>query len=241
MKRKIFCGLLAAGLLAFPGTASAAENAAGNGLFLPVAETDAPLPLCANGVLPFVLGLGVNECLSFVRDFAAEQTEKDAETLAPPEWNYYNYPGRDSLDSEEKMNNHSTYIVKGRVLGSQNVVLPSENYTLTDFEVTAVYKGDGISVGDVISIEEPYYTETYTNGRRTTYRRNNYTESIIGEEYVFFLDLDDNVGRYWPSYSSLSRYPLNDEISVTFPGSDNPNYTEENYAKLRKEVLEKYH
>lgn len=72
MKRKIFCGLLAAGLLAFPGTASAAENAAGNGLFLPVAETDAPLPL----VLPFVLGLGVNECLSFVRDFAAEQTAK---------------------------------------------------------------------------------------------------------------------------------------------------------------------
>ena len=124
MKRKIFCGLLAAGLLAFPGTASAAENAAGNGLFLPVAETDAPLPLCANGVLPFVLGLGVNECLSFVRGFAAEQTEKVAESLElPEERNFYTMPGDEAiLDSEEEISNRSTYIVKGRILpGSQNI------------------------------------------------------------------------------------------------------------------------
>ncbi len=43
------------------------------------------------------------------------------------------------------------------------------------------------------------------------------------------------------SRASLSRYPVKDEISIAFPGSDNPNYTEENYNKLRKEVLEKYH
>ena len=244
MKRKIFCGLLAAGLLAFPGTASAA----GDGLFLPVAETDvilagtwtdAPLPL----VLPFVLGLGMNECLSFVRDFAAEQTEKDAETLElPEERNFYTMPGDEAiLDSEEEISSRSTYIVKGRILpGSQNISLHYEDYTLTDFEVAMVYKGDGISSGDVIQIEEPYHTETYTNGRRTTYRRNNYTESAVGEEYIFFL-AKNKKGRYFPSCTSLSRYPLNDEITVTFPGSDNPNYTEENYNKLCKEVLEKYH
>ena len=235
MKRKIFCGLLAAGLLAFPGTASAA----GDGLFLPVAETNAPLPLA----LPFVLGLGVNECLSFVRDFAAEQTEKDAETLAPPEErNFYNIPGDDIVaDSEEIIDDLSAYIIKGRVLPeSQNVALYYENYTLTDFEVTTVHKGNGISPGDIVQIKEPYHTETYTDGWVTIYRRNNYTESIVGEEYIFYLNQDKD-GTYWPSCTSLSRYPLNDEISVTFPDSYNPNYTEENYNKLRKEVLEKYH
>ncbi len=239
MKKRILLGLLAAGLLAFPGTASAA----GDGLFLPVAETDAPLPL----VLPFVLDLGVNECLSFVRDFAAEQTEKAgvekvAESLAPPEErNFYAMPGDDiTADSEEIINDLSAYIIKGHVLGSQNVVLSYDNYTLTDFEVTTVYKGNGISPGDIVQIKEPYHTETYTDGWVTIYRRNNYTESIVGESYVFYLNQDKD-GTYWPSYTSLSRYPLNDEITVTFPGSYNPNYTEENYNKLRKAVLEKYH
>lgn len=103
-----------------------------------------------------------------------------------------------------------------------------------------MYKGDGISSGDVIQIEEPYHTETYTDGWVTIYRRNNDTESIVGETYVFYLNQDKD-GTYRPLCTSLSRYPLKDEIAVTFPGSYNSNYTEENYNKLCKEVLEKYH
>lgn len=171
----------------------------------------------------------------------ANRTTNAVETHnAVEERNFYNIPGDDIIaDSEEIIDDLTTYIVKGRVLGSQNVVLSYDNYTLTDFEVTTVYKGNGISPGDIVQIKEPYHTETYTDGWVTTYRRNNYTESIVGEEYIFYLNQDKG-GTYWPSCTSLSRYPLSDEISVVFPDSDNPNYTEENYAALREEVLSKY-
>ena len=153
----------------------------------------------------------------------------------------YNITGDDQvINSEEALNERAQCIVRGEILpDSENVYLVYDNYTLTNFKVNEVYKGDGILPGDVIQIKEPYYTQTFNDGDEVIYRRNNYTDSVAGEEYIFFLraDKDDT---YWPSCTSLSRYALNDQILITFPESTNPNYTEENYEVLRSEVLNKY-
>ena len=153
----------------------------------------------------------------------------------------YNETGDDGVvNSVEVLNEHSSYIVRGEILpDSKNVYLMYDNYTLTNFKVNEVYKGDSILPGDVIQIKEPYYTQTFNDGDEVIYRRNNYTNSIVGEEYIFFFRKDKD-GSYWPSCTSLSRYALNDQILVTFLGSNNPNFTEQNYESLRNEVLNKY-
>ena len=153
----------------------------------------------------------------------------------------YNEAGDERVvNSEDVLNELALYIVRGEILpDSENVYLMYDNYTLTNFKVNKVYKGDGILLGDVIQIKEPYYTQTFNDGDEVIYRRNNYTNSIVGEEYIFFFRKDKD-GSYWPSCTSLSRYALNDQILVTFPESKNPNYTVENYQSLRNEVLKKY-
>lgn len=143
------------------------------------------------------------------------------------------------VDSEKVLDETSEYIVKGHFIGErENVEEDYIGYTLSDFMVDKVYKGDDLEQGSIIKIREPYYTQCLEDGSGITYRFEDYASSINGEEYIFFLLKRDDI--YGLPNSTLSRYPLNDNISVTFPYSNDFSFTEENYETLRNEVLNKY-
>lgn len=140
------------------------------------------------------------------------------------------------ISSLSELSNESEYIVKGKILpGSENVLTDYSGYTKTGFKIEEVYKGT-LNKGDIIDIREPYYTSIYDENAVTTHREDYYA-SQVGEDYILFLYKQPKSGLYGLSYSTLSRYSLDDNETVKFDNSNNEIFSEKNYNQIKSEVL----
>jgi hypothetical protein len=86
----------------------------------------------------------------------------------------------------EGLERRATNIVRGRIMNDARMVLRvngriTTGNNLVSFEIYEVIKGD-LSVGDVITISEPYYIVD-----RRFFTHSNYMPSIPYQEYIFFL------------------------------------------------------
>lgn len=140
-----------------------------------------------------------------------------------------------SLDDIE---NEAEWIIKAKVLKSEN--MPKGGmYTETDVEITDVYKGN-LNVGDVITIVELYCTNE--EGREI--RRDGYSASTLGEEYVFYLDTQYKDGTYGITGTVFGRYSLEDTQALNGEvDTIETNIVEEYkplYYQLKEEVINKY-
>lgn len=135
----------------------------------------------------------------------------------------------------------SSCVVKAKVLeGKENILYPGYGmgYTKINLEITDVYKGD-LKVGDIIPFAERYFIAK--DG--TEIRRDGYSASEVGKEYLFYLgELDD--GLYDPVCTVLGRYSLEDTQAL----SDDTESIEANiaeeyaplYQQLKTEVMNLY-
>ena len=145
------------------------------------------------------------------------------------------------VDSEQVLSNNSDYIVKGRTLpNKQNIATDFSGYTQTNLIVDDVFKGEGLTQGEIIQIKEPYYTRVLDSGVEKTTYYDGYTPSEEGEEYIFFLNRLDNSNDYVLTFTSLSRYTANDIVVTGIFEENSVGYSEEIYKELREAVIEKY-
>jgi len=154
-----------------------------------------------------------------------------------------------SLDDLEHL---AEYVVKGKILDAgENIHTRYSQYTKTGFEISEVYKGD-LEAGEIIYIGEDYFKETNAvDGTETTFYFNGYTESIVGEEYVFFLVKKPSFDVYGLAYSTLSRHNLgsgsdlrvSSRIAIdshTGCDGEGASFTKENYSEIKEKVSLKY-
>lgn len=145
------------------------------------------------------------------------------------------------VDSEQVLSNNSDYIVKGRILpNKQNIATDFSGYTQTNLIVDDVFKGEGLTQGEIIQIKEPYYTRVLDSGVEKTTYYDGYTPSEEGEEYIFFLNRLGNSNDYVLTFTSFSRYTANDIVVTGIFEENSVGYSEEIYKKLREAVIEKY-
>ena len=145
------------------------------------------------------------------------------------------------VDSEQVLSNNSDYIVKGRTLpNKQNIATDFSGYTQTNLIVDDVFKGEGLTQGEIIQIKEPYYTRVLDSGVEKTTYYDGYTPSEEGEEYIFFLNRLDNSNDFVLTFTSLSRYTANDIVVTGIFEENSVGYSEEIYKELREAVIEKY-
>lgn len=145
------------------------------------------------------------------------------------------------INSEDVLTDNAMYIVKGRILpNKENVLTRFFGYTQTELIVDEVYKGTGLTQGEVIKIKEPYFTDEEGTFSYKTVCKDNYIASQEGEEYVFFLNKQGNSDLFTLPFTTLSRYATNKNVIVEFPGSNNIDYSAENYNMLKDAVMEKY-
>lgn len=126
----------------------------------------------------------------------------------------------------------SVCIVKAKALEGKENVIPegsSMGYTKINLEITDVYKGD-LKVGDVIPFMERYFV----NGG-TEYRRDGYTASEVGKEYLFYLGKCDN-GLYDPVCTVFGRYSLEDTQALNDDVDPIESSVAEEYAPLYKQL-----
>lgn len=153
---------------------------------------------------------------------------------------FFRYP--DEIYSLDELESYAPYVVKGRILDEgQNMNVGGNYYTRTGFEVNKVYKGD-LESGQTIYLEEPYYQEVIAGENYTRYY-DGYTKSIVGDEYIFFLNKNSDTEEYGVVKAPLSRYNLSREDTIV-EDVDNQStkkvYTAENHSKIKEEVLQKY-
>lgn len=144
--------------------------------------------------------------------------------------------------SLDELESYAQYVVKGRIVDEgQDMHVGSHSYTRTGFEISKVYRGD-LEAGQTIYLEEPYYQEKVVDENYTRYY-NGYTKSIVGDEYIFFLDKRPDMEEYRTVMASLSRYNLSRQDTI---GEDVDNqstkkvFNAENHSKIKEEVLQKY-
>lgn len=145
------------------------------------------------------------------------------------------------IENINDIENMAQYIVKGKILDDSKNILPEygSGYTKTGLEITDVYKGD-LNTGDVITLTELYYTSK--DG--VEIRREGYSASTPGEEYLFYLGPQYEDGTYGIVCTVLGRYSLEDTQAL----SDDTESIEANiaeeyaplYQQLKTEVMNLY-
>ena len=145
------------------------------------------------------------------------------------------------IHSIDDIENIAGYVIKAKVLeGKENTSFEeySGGYTKINLEVTDVYKGD-LNIGDVIPLMERYYIED--DG--TELRRDGYSASEVGKEYLFFVGKYDD-GLYDTVCTVLGRYSLEDtQVLNGEVDTIEANIVEEYkplYYQLKEEVMNKY-
>ncbi len=145
------------------------------------------------------------------------------------------------IRSIDDIENIAGYVIKAKVLeGKENTSFEeySGGYTKINLEVTDVYKGD-LNIGDVIPLMERYYIED--DG--TELRRDGYSASEVGKEYLFFVGKYDD-GLYDTVCTVLGRYSLEDTQALNGEvDTIETNIVEEYkplYYQLKEEVINKY-
>ncbi len=141
----------------------------------------------------------------------------------------------------EDIENIAGYVIKAKALeGKENTSFGEYGggYTKINLEVTDVYKGD-LNIGDVIPLMERYYIED--DG--TELRRDGYSASEVGKEYLFFVGKYDD-GLYDTVCTVLGRYSLEDTQALNGEvDTIETNIVEEYkplYYQLKEEVINKY-
>jgi len=145
------------------------------------------------------------------------------------------------IHSIDDIENIAGYVIKAKVLeGKENTSFEeySGGYTKINLEVTDVYKGD-LNIGDIIPLMERYYIED--DG--TELRRDGYSASEVGKEYLFFVGKYDD-GLYDTVCTVLGRYSLeNTQVLNGEVDTIETNIVEEYkplYYQLKEEVINKY-
>ncbi len=85
----------------------------------------------------------------------------------------------------------------------------SYGVTISTLVITEVYKGN-ISAGDQVPLAEPYYFDD-ASGEEKLYCEGNYTPSIPGKDYVFFMSeskAERFKGIYATTGQEYGRYPV---------------------------------
>ena len=160
--------------------------------------------------------------------------------------------------SLEQLEQHSDCIVQGVLQNDAETcvtadprfewAMPSSGATKSTLTVTTILKGDGLlSIGDAISLYEPYYVYEVEGEPRLLYY-SYYCPSEPGKTYLFFLNQND-AGGYAPSGFENSRFPLPDAqargaASIDALTAEDLYLAEgvdlESYKALYREVLEAY-
>lgn len=113
-------------------------------------------------------------------------------------------------------------VIRGKVVENVEQIYrsPLTGYTLTSVEITDVYSGEK-KVGDLIEIAEDYLI--FNNGvKKVMSSGEGYLPCQIGEEYIFFLKLNDGYSlfketTYIMHNCIMGRFPVN--VSETTPAS----------------------
>ena len=170
-----------------------------------------------------------------------------------------------AIEKLEDLENLAELLVRATITAdSKNIIAkrapgyPDFGFTRTNVEVIEVFKGDA-AAGDIIGVLEPYYIGNSnhigaTNGGKdyfSTY--DGYLPSIVGQEYIFFIILNDRPsirsGYYDLVNLPLGRYPVLDhnkearDIAISSKNSDFCLTDDTNttvYRNIFAEVHQKY-
>lgn len=155
----------------------------------------------------------------------------------------------DPIENFNDLEECSKFIIKATVLpNSKNILLDDLwGYTKTKLKVNKVYQGD-IQEGEIISLSEPYFLFTFTDGKVYQSFSDNYDKSEVGREYIFFLGKYDAEDLYVLMNGTLGRYPVLKETRGVEPDIDSLSnedldlgeYDTTTYREIYSEVLEKY-
>lgn len=121
----------------------------------------------------------------------------------------------------------SDIIVKATVVpGKENKIIEADDgttvfgYTVTQLNISEVFKGDVIN-GETITITEEYYT--LANQNNVVYTQGNYMPAQENCEYIFFLKAYDTTstyaGMYFPVDLEYGKYSVNLAGEMVAPAS----------------------
>lgn len=114
----------------------------------------------------------------------------------------------------------SDLIIKAEVLDHSENILTSDKgdgITMTQVKINQILGNNDIcpdvKEGDIISIAEPYYISTNSEGTLTMFCKSGYDVSTVGGEYIFFLWFggalpEEKKGQLFSVNSVLGRYPV---------------------------------
>ena len=155
------------------------------------------------------------------------------------------------------LENLSELIVKGRILSNSESVVKNppkggiSGYTLTKVEIAEVFSGEA-SVGDIITLVEPYFEALLGDGKTYIITRSGYLPSIIEGEYILFLVKNQGSdprrnGSYEMYNTIMGRYPVPKQTNIegsAIISNQEMSLTEDtntlDYREVFEDVLDKY-
>lgn len=147
----------------------------------------------------------------------------------------------------------SDIIVKATVIpGKENKIIEADDgtivfgYTITQLDISEVFKGNAIE-GGTITITEEYYT--LANNSNIIYTQGNYMPAQENGEYIFFLKAYDEsspyTGMYFPVDLEYGKYSVNLAGGMVAPASASTSELEiissdTKYVEFATKVIEDY-
>lgn len=153
----------------------------------------------------------------------------------------------DSVENLDELDDQSELIFKGvKIKGDTSITNigtddnPYEDFqTNSRIEIQEIYKDKGseLSVGDIITLEEPAaYKRNYLSGKLTYQTYEDYDLMKNDEEYILFVRKSlSNPENYLLISHNLGKYSLNPDEIKLFDDT-----TGDFYQQLQKEVFAKY-
>lgn len=156
----------------------------------------------------------------------------------------------------KELENLSEVIVRAEVLpNSENIMFDSSyGMTKTNIKIKEVYKGN-VKKNDIIPIREQYFKRIF-KGKTYIIFDDEYEESEVGREYIFFLrkvqntDINNNVIEIYEMFeTTMGRYPVvNNKLrsNIDVDNMDNSEFNLQEganidtYKDVFKEVISKY-
>lgn len=147
----------------------------------------------------------------------------------------------------------SDIIIKATVVpGKENKIIEADDgtavfgYTVTQLNISEVFKGDVIN-GGTITITEEYYT--LANNSNVIYTQGNYMPAQENGEYIFFLKAYDTTspyaGMYFPVDLEYGKYSVSLAGEMVAPASASTAELEiisfdDRYVQFATKVIENY-
>lgn len=152
-------------------------------------------------------------------------------------------------DNINELENDSEFIVVIKVTDDAEEItefdedgIPLHGYTLTGVKILEVISGESSSIGDVITIYEPYYYK-FLGVQKYLMTIEDYKPMTINNKYILFLrnatNLGDNV--YYLVGNQYGKYIANNVILSEITTKNIDVYeTDEHYIDLYIDVMELY-